>query len=339
MDRDSVKIAFIYIGTIIGAGFASGREIIDFFGVYGRKGIIGMMICGCIFAFIGAFFLSKVYELKLKNNNEVLKLIFGKKIAFFIETIVTIFLFIGFSIMLSGSGAIFSEEFKLSSNTGIYLMAILCFIVFISRIKGFALINSILVPILIAGIVILGINVILKEGFTFSNAEGVRYTTKGDFITSSFLYVGFNSLLLSVVLSSLLPLISSKKTAIRGGILGGLSLGIIGCFILIPLLILYTETFNLEIPMLKVSEYLNVYYRSIFSIVLWLAMFTTAIANGYGFIQNRSNKINKNIVSFIFCLCGIPMAKLGFSNLVSTMYPIFGYIGVVILITSLCRLR
>lgn len=339
MDRDSIKIAFIYIGTVIGAGFASGREIIDFFGVYGVNGIIGMIICGCVFGFIGAFFLNKVYELKINNNNELLKLIFSKKVVFFIESIVTIFLFLGFSIMLSGSGAIFKEEFNLSYDIGIYIMAIFCFIVFISELSGFALINFILVPILIVGIIFLSTYIILKEGFIFSNVEGVKLTTKGNFITSAFLYVGFNSLLLSVVLSSLLPIISSKKTAIKGGALGGLALGIIGCFILVPLLIYYTEIFKFEIPMLRVSEYVSMYYKNIFSIVLWLAMFTTAIANGYGFIENRSNKVNRKVVSLIFCLCSIPMAKLGFSNLVTTIYPIFGYIGIMVLVASLYKLR
>lgn len=38
MNKNWVKIASIYIGTVIGAGFASGREIIEFFGIYGLKG-------------------------------------------------------------------------------------------------------------------------------------------------------------------------------------------------------------------------------------------------------------------------------------------------------------
>ncbi|WP_077369297.1 YkvI family membrane protein [Anaerosalibacter sp. Marseille-P3206] len=338
MDRNLVKIAFIYIGTVIGAGFASGREIIDFFGVYGLKGILGMIISGCLFAFIGAFFLSKVYELNIQNNNELLNLIFGKKLSIIIETIIAIYLFVGFSIMLSGSGAILSEEFNLPIDFGIYLMSILCFVVFIFSIKGLSFINTLLVPILIIGIIFLSSNVILKEGLVFSNTQGASITNKGNFITSSILYVSFNSLLMIVVLSSLLPIIPNKSTAIRGGIVGGLSLGLIGCFILMPLLILYTETYNIEIPMLKVSEYVSIYYRKVFNIVLWFAMFTTAIANGYGFIENRFKNINRIVLSFVFCLCGIPVSKLGFSSLVSTMYPIFGYIGGAILIISLLRL-
>ena len=38
------KIIFVIIGTIIGAGFASGKEILTFFNVYGYYGLFGLLI-------------------------------------------------------------------------------------------------------------------------------------------------------------------------------------------------------------------------------------------------------------------------------------------------------
>ncbi len=38
--RDIIKVSFVIIGTMIGAGFASGQEISAFFNSYGIKGII-----------------------------------------------------------------------------------------------------------------------------------------------------------------------------------------------------------------------------------------------------------------------------------------------------------
>ena len=37
----SLNVAVMYIGAIMGAGFASGRETWQFFGVFGDKGKIG----------------------------------------------------------------------------------------------------------------------------------------------------------------------------------------------------------------------------------------------------------------------------------------------------------
>ena len=39
-----LKAVFVIIGTLIGAGFASGQEIYLFFFSYGTKGLIGIII-------------------------------------------------------------------------------------------------------------------------------------------------------------------------------------------------------------------------------------------------------------------------------------------------------
>src|SRR5699024_7463210 len=281
---------------------------------------------------IGSFLLIQVHKNNIKNYKELIDYLFGEKIGFVVDTIITFSLFTGFCVMVSGSGAIFHEEFGLSLNIGIYLMAIICFIVFLFSLKGLSFINSVLVPILIIGIVFIGLNVVLEEGLSFSNIYGVNMTNKGNIITSSFLYVSFNSLLIFVVFSSLGPLIKDKKVAIKGGIIGGTILGILGIFILLPLLIHYSEVYSLEIPMLKVSGYAGGIYRKYFSFIILIAMFTTAIANGFGF-NERVLKGEKNpLFSLLFCLISIPLAKLGFSTLVKFLYPIYGYIGVTIII-------
>ena len=42
--KDILKIVFVIIGTLIGAGFASGQEIYTFFFSYGIKGIYGLVL-------------------------------------------------------------------------------------------------------------------------------------------------------------------------------------------------------------------------------------------------------------------------------------------------------
>lgn len=39
-----LSCVFVIIGIIIGAGFASGKEIYTFFFIYGPKGIIGLVV-------------------------------------------------------------------------------------------------------------------------------------------------------------------------------------------------------------------------------------------------------------------------------------------------------
>jgi len=283
--KDWVKIASIYVGTVIGAGFASGREIIEFFGIYGLKGILGMIIAGILFSLVGGLLLVKIYNNKIKSFNELVNGIFGEKLGFIIDTIITFSLYTGFSVMISGSGAIFKEELGLPYNIGIITMVIFSFIVFLFSLEGLSFINTVLVPLLIIGIIFTSIYVNIREGNNFSNVEGVSLSRKGNFISSAFLYVGSNSLIILVVFSSLLPLIKDKKTAILGGLTGGVILLILGVSILTSMLLYYNEVFQLDIPMLKICNYIGYNYRKLYAIILWIAMFTTALANGFGFMN------------------------------------------------------
>ena len=45
-------VAFMTVSTIMGAGFASGREIWQFFGVFGSDGYKGAILSGSIFIFV-----------------------------------------------------------------------------------------------------------------------------------------------------------------------------------------------------------------------------------------------------------------------------------------------
>lgn len=334
-DRGWNKIATIYIGTVIGAGFASGQEVIQFFGVFGYKSIMGLLLATILFSLVGAIILLKVYNNKIEGYEEYIRPVFGRKLGGIIELIITTSLFVGYVVMLAGSGAILHQQFGLSINIGIYLMALLTFTTFIFSVKGISAVNSILVPILLVGIVLIGTRVIMKEGLNFSNYHGATFTKTGNWATSAILYVSYNTITALVMMTSLLSLVNNRRTAIKGGVLGGIGLGVLAIFLLIPLLIYYTDVHTLEVPMLKVAESLGERIKYFYGIILWCAMFTTAIASGFGCIKRVSStiKVNQTFVALIFCSITMPLAKIGFSKLVSTLYPIFGYLGLIILIS------
>lgn len=46
--KNIFKVTFVILGTIIGAGFASGQEIVLFFNRYDKKGFIGLIFMSLI---------------------------------------------------------------------------------------------------------------------------------------------------------------------------------------------------------------------------------------------------------------------------------------------------
>ena len=47
-----LNAVFVIIGTIIGAGFASGKEIFTFFNIYGGYGILGIFLAEFLIGFV-----------------------------------------------------------------------------------------------------------------------------------------------------------------------------------------------------------------------------------------------------------------------------------------------
>ena len=50
--KNSLKVVFVIIGTLIGAGFASGKEVYIFFNKYGSLGLLGVVLSGIFISIV-----------------------------------------------------------------------------------------------------------------------------------------------------------------------------------------------------------------------------------------------------------------------------------------------
>jgi uncharacterized membrane protein YkvI len=333
-----IKVASIYMGTVIGAGFASGQEIMEFFTKYGIQGFYGIIIASILFGLIGSIILLKVHKLRITSFEELLQATMGAKIGQGIKSILFLLLLSGYCVMLAGSGALFQEQFGLSKILGILTMTIVCFITFVFSISGLAILNTVVVPLLLTGIIAIGSMVTLQNDLAMSNGAGMAFShMTGNWFTSSLLYVSYNSIGAIAVMSSVLPLVKNKRTAVGGGVLGGIGLGLLAGFLLLPTLILYTDLQGIEIPMMAIATRLGKNIKLGYGILLWLAMLTTAVSNGFVFVEGIKDKLGIGQIwtALLFCIAAIPLASFGFKSLVHTLYPLFGYIGIFIILIML----
>lgn len=61
-NMNCLKIIFVYIGLIIGAGFASGREICEYFNFCSNTDYTGVCIASILFIFVCYAIIKKVNE-------------------------------------------------------------------------------------------------------------------------------------------------------------------------------------------------------------------------------------------------------------------------------------
>ena len=53
--KDTLRVAGVYVGTIIGAGFASGQEVLQFYTGYGWLGILGTLVTVVLYPLLGYY--------------------------------------------------------------------------------------------------------------------------------------------------------------------------------------------------------------------------------------------------------------------------------------------
>ena len=80
-------------------------------------------------------------------------------------------------------------------------------------------------------------------------------------------------------------------------------------------------------------------YKYLYGVIILGAIITTAISSAFGFLNNVSNSVKKyNRINLIICICAIIISHFGFSNLVNSLYPVFGVLGLIQMVFILkCR--
>lgn len=322
------KIVFVIIGTLIGAGFASGKEIYLFFGKYSNYGMIGIILSGILTGVIINKVLILVKDNEINNYNKLLKQINSKNkvVNNILNIIVNIFLLISFYIMIAGFSAYVEQTYKVPVYISSMFFVIICYTVFTKSIKGVLKSNEVLVPILIALIAYIG----LKNVPYLLETKTTMQVVKSGWLISSILYASYNSIILIPVLTSLKDCIESRKSIVKIAIFSGSIIIILSFFIYGLLLRGNFYISELEMPLIEVTAQFGKIFRYIYGFVIILSIFTSAISTGYSFLQNVSkNKKEYNSILIIMSVIGIFVSNIGFSKLVEILYPIFGILGLV----------
>ena len=326
------KAIFVIIGTIIGAGFASGQEIYSFFNMYKENGFLGIVLASILIGLV----MYKVIKMSDKLNTEsykdlLEKIKLPKKLTVFFNIIINLFLIFSFYIMVTGFTAYFKQEFEIPSILTAVAVAILCYITFLKNIEGIAKVNTIIIPILIAIVLIMGVKANIPATISGFTLENIRFNF--DWVLKSIEYAGYNTILLIPMLINLKKYTKNKEKNIS--IISTLIFFIITTIIYF-IMFKYNNLSNIEIPLVYIANEYGEIFKFVYGIVIVLAIYTTIISAGYSFLANccKSEKTYK-LLAKIICFLAIFVYSLSFAGLVNLTYPVFGLLGVIQIIAIL----
>lgn len=334
--KNILKVVFVIIGTLIGAGFASGQEMYLFFFSYGIKGLIGILISSILMGIVIYQTLKLLNKYEINTYKDFLDLLITTKrksdksklnIKDIVNYIVNIFILITFFIMIAGFGAYFEQEFGINSIIGSMLLAFLTFTVFLTSVKGVVKANEILVPILILFLIIIGF-ISLRDINIPKLGNYIVTTNQSSFILSAVLYCSYNSILLIPVLITLKDYLKSKKQIFSISFISTVIIIVLSVVVFLLLVKVDVDISKLEMPAVYVVSNTFKILRFVYGFIILGSIFTTSISLGASFLQNVSkNKKSYTQIAAIMCITAILISKIGFSNLINFLYPVFGYLG------------
>lgn len=334
-----LKIIFVYIGLIIGAGFASGREICEYFNFCSNTDYTGVCLACILFIFICYVILKKSMKYELYTIKDYVSHVFSSFniLRRFFLCLIFCDLLAGMIVMLSSCGEIINTEFGIYKIIGTLCLALGCFIVFIFDIKGIALINIILVPIITAVIIFIALSSILSGIFEQTFLIGLSPDNNRNILLCSICYVSYNTLTAASVLSPLTKNLNSQRTILVSSITAGAVIGAMIFLVWFALGMNFSSIWYESFPLRKLADGINSNITHIYTACLIMSIFTTAVSEGYGIISyfNPNTKLKRSVLSLIMFAALIPFSMINFASLVKYLYYWLGLFGILWIVVLL----
>lgn len=339
-----LKFAGAFIAFIIGSGFATGQEIMQFFTSNGLYSIVSIVISLILFTYFGSVIMSIGFDYGSSKKYSPYKYFCGKKIGLLYEYFVPVLLFISVIVMISGAGATLKEYYGLNYYVGCAMMSILVLIAFLCGLDSLINIIGFIGPVIVIFSLIVGFTIV------FQNLDGlndISQTMKdvalkksgGNCVKSGILYASYNMVSGLFFFTSLGNSANTRKEAKYGAVVGSLLLMIVILVMDFALLSKIKDVYKLSIPTLYFAKSISPIFGKVFSVILLCGIFSTAAPNFWTVCNkitkedNYKSKVTAVILSVVSFFCGL----FPFEKLVSNVYPLTGFLGILLFICILSK--
>ena len=338
-----IKLSGAYIAFIIGSGFATGQEIIQFYTSYGWLSVGAILISMFLFAWVGASVMGMGYDNKQEGKNPgAYQQFCGKYLGTFYEYFVVFFLFCVVVVLISGAGATLNEYYGLNHLVGSGLMAILIYVAYVFGLKGLINIVGTIGPVIIVFTVIVGLVTIAGSFDGLANVSTAIQNVNlpkasPNWIISGLSYASYNVFGAIFFLSELGKESKTRKEATWGGALGGIILMTATLVMNIALLSQVDIIGELAVPTLHLADSISPVVGVAFSVVLILGIFSTAAPMTWTVCDKitKEGTAKAKIIAAVVVVLAFVGGQLPFGTLVGIIYPYTGYLGILLFICLL----
>ncbi|UTT39297.1 hypothetical protein NMP99_14980 [Glutamicibacter mishrai] len=341
-----ITYAGAIIAFLIGSGFATGQEILQYFTSYGYAGVFGTgALVLLLMSYVAVEFFVVGQARKFEKPSKIFHYYCGKYLGTFFDYFSILFVFLSFTVMVAGAGAVFEEHYGLSNYFGGVGLAIVVGLSVWFGLKNLVDVIGKIGPLIVVVAVGLGLLGILRNPSGIAEGQALLPTLEltqasTNWFMSGLSYVGFCMLWLAAFLTALGKTARNRKEAVAGALSGATVFSLACVIVGLGLLANITRVGGTEIPMLVLATDISPILAAGISVMILAGIYTTAVpllwTVSSRFYADKTPGFKYLIV--ILAIAGTIIGlMLPFSQMVNLVYVINGYVGILLLVLMLAK--
>lgn len=332
-----INYAGAFIALLIGSGFATGQELMQFFASYGFLGIGSILLVFILLAFVGMEFVRYGNSHSFENPNEIYSIICGKGLGKFYDYFSIMFLFLSFTVMIAGAQATAVQHYNSPKFIGGLILGLAVIFTVIMGLDKIVDIIGKIGPFIVVLAIIVGLLSSIKNWSNISNTSQVlqgllennqiSQASKFGVLGSILSYVGFCMLWLAAFCAGVGKNAEIFEEAKKGQLLGALGFSLGTAIMSLAIFLSIGKLHDSQIPSLILASEISPWLANIFSILIMLGIYTTAVPLLWNVTARFFKEGSKNfkLATIILGAIGIFIGLiLQFDKLVKYVYVING---------------
>jgi uncharacterized membrane protein YkvI len=226
--RKVIAFGGAFISFLIGSGFATGQELMQYFVAYGWNFILVALLMFVLFLYAGISFTLVGFDQQYEKPGDIYDYYCGPYVGRFYKYFSSIFVYMSFWVMIGGAGATLHQQFGLPVAVGGVVMGIIAITVVLFGLNRIVDVIGALGPIIVLLAIFLGISgIVLNPGGILKAPEILSQLSllkaADNWFLSALSYVGFCMLWLAAFMAGM------GKTSGAGGMIDGAEVTVSVC--------------------------------------------------------------------------------------------------------------
>ncbi|WP_144932197.1 YkvI family membrane protein [Kocuria marina] len=349
MRRRVVMIALAYFGVTVGAGFASGQEMLQYYVSYGWWGIAGAAVNLLVMPLTAMTILQYGSYFRAQSHGKVFHSITSLFLAKFMDYGLSIAQFcVGF-VMLAGAGSNLHQQFGLPLWTGSAIMVVLVLLAGMLNTDRVSNVIGGITPVMIVLLVCAVVYAVVTFDGSFQGVHEFALQHGTPALSNWFLatvnYTGlamFSGIAMAIIIGGQNW---SPQAAGWGGFIGGFIFSFLLLLMTGALLLSIQDVYDADLPTLALIDKINPVLGVIASVGTYLMIFSTSLGVFFSLGKRLAAPRPSwgRLVFIAVTLVGFGLSFLPFTELVNKVFPVIGWLGVlfvaVLLVTWLVSAR